>query len=280
MEDKHRQQAAAFDDVSARISLLEAKTEELEESRQGKRYELLLQMLNTSLICRLHQGQIQDEKATCASSFEDSSLRWDTDVRAYNELILDSFADSTALVQKIAKREKTMKQSRWEIERLQYCVGTLEMELRHLHTLRVTRQMQEWLSGDADVSEEKAIAGIEKHKEFVNRTMKKKLDDLVATAQRLKVQIADRSIENQAIDSQYQQLKGTVEDMGTVKSMVDAHADGSEHHAKRAKEIYETSELEEVARSQQEELYRLKREVDRLRERTFPSFAVVSKRTV
>jgi hypothetical protein len=46
------------------------------------------------------------------------------------------------------------------------------------------------------------------------------------------------------------------------------------------KDMRVTRKLEDVAKAQQEEMLLLKKEIDRLRERTFPSFAVVSKRVV
>ena len=46
------------------------------------------------------------------------------------------------------------------------------------------------------------------------------------------------------------------------------------------KDLRVTRKLEDVAKAQQDELMELKTRIDKLRERTFPSFAVVSKRVV
>ncbi|EPY24816.1 WD repeat-containing protein 96 [Strigomonas culicis] len=280
LDEQHRAETEAFTAIEEQVHNWENQVNECNVMRATIRREFVSHLLDTTEIYYLHQGQIQDESATATSDFKTSFLRWDNDVHAHNKLLLQSDSEAQALLQKIGKRKKNMKQTEWETERLQYCIGTLEMELRHLHTLRITRQMQEWLSGDVSATEERTLEGIAKHMDFVNVSMKKKVDDLHATALRLKAQIADRTTENGAIDGQFQQLKGNVEDLQTVQTMVEAHADGSEHFTRRAKDIYETAELEELARTQQEELLRLKREVDRLRERTFPSFAVVSKRTM
>lgn len=77
-----------------------------------------------------------------------------------------------------------------------------------------------------------------------------------------------------------QQLRSTLDDAKRVKQLVDAHSSDLHSVTSRAKELYVTSELEETARVQQETLIQLKHEVDRLRERTFPSFAVVSKQNM
>lgn len=227
----------------------------------------------------LHQGQIQDERVALCSDFADSRLRWCTDVTRYNDLIVASDAEKGTLTEKVFERQKLMKFLQWERTRLQYCIGTLEMELRQLHTLRVTRQMQEWLAGDADVSEEKVLRSIGHHMEVVNANMKRKADDIKVAMHRVRGQIAEVTTENTIIDSQCRTLGSAVQDHVAVYRLIDSHADSSSKATRRAQDIFETSELEELARAQQEELVRLKGQVDRMRERTFPSFAVVSKRT-
>jgi uncharacterized cysteine cluster protein YcgN (CxxCxxCC family)/peptidoglycan hydrolase CwlO-like protein len=235
--------------------------------------------LDVPLVCRLHQGQIQDESATTCTAFSAFNLRWRSDITQYNDLILASDAESRTLLEKIAERRKLMKRLDWEKDKLQYDAGTLQMELRQLHTLRVTRQMQEYINGDAGVSEEKQLASIQRHMQLVETNMSRKVEDLKTVARRLRKQIADRATENVIVGNQVGEVSSTVRDSAAVYQLIDARADGTSTYLARAREIFQTSELEELARSQQEELVRLKREVDRLRERTFPSFAVVSKQT-
>ncbi|AIO00887.1 hypothetical protein LPMP_313050 [Leishmania panamensis] len=236
-------------------------------------------LLDVHALCRLRQGQIQDEGATTATAFLSSNLRWRDDVSQYNDLILQSEAESRALLIKAFAQQKLMRLLDWDTERLRYCTGTLQLELRQLHTLRVTRQMQEWLSGDAEVSEEKMLAHLQRHMDMVEMNMSRKIEELRSVGRRLKSQIAERVTENTIVDAQCDDLDDTVRANTAVYRLMETGADSLHARAARAKEIFCTSELEELARSQQEELVRLKHEVDRLRERTFPSFAVVSKQT-
>ncbi|GET91326.1 hypothetical protein, conserved [Leishmania tarentolae] len=249
------------------------------EEMNSVRHSSVTSLLDVHALCRLHQGQIQDEGATTATDFSSSNLRWRDDVAQYNELILQSDAESRALLNKVFARQKLMKLLEWEGERLRYCAGTRQLELRQLHTLRVTRQMQEWLKGDVELSEEKTLAQIQRHMDLVETNMSRKVEELRGVVRQLKNQIAERVTENTIISGQCDDLNDTVRSNVAVYSLIETRADGSKASAARAKEMYVTSELEEMARSQQEELVRLKREVDRLRERTFPSFAVVSKQT-
>ncbi|KAG5496057.1 hypothetical protein JIQ42_02947 [Leishmania sp. Namibia] len=266
-------------EAQERCKLILQQIESTGREMDGVRVSSVTRLFDVHTLCRLHQGQIQDEGATTATAFMSSNLRWRDDVAQYNELILQSDADSRALLSKVFARRKLMKLLQWEGERLRYCAGTLQVELRQLHTLRVTRQMQEWLSGDADVSEEKTLANIQSHMRLVETSMSEKVEGLRRVVRRLKNQIAERVTENAIVGAQCDDLGDTVRANAAVYRMLETRADGSRASAARAREIFCTSELEELARSQQEELVRLKHEVDRLRARTFPSFAVVSRQT-
>lgn len=274
-----QQAADAVEVTQQRCRSIEERMEALGKEAQTVRGRSVVKSLDTPILCRLHQGQIQDEGATTCTAFAAFNLRWRTDVTQYNDLILASDAESRALLEKIVQRRKLMKRLDWEKDKLKFDAGTQQMELRHLHTLRVTRQMQEYINGDAGVSEEQRLAGIQRHMQLVEANMNRKVEDLRAVAQRLRRQISDRVTENVFVEHQVGDVSGTVRDSAAVYRLLDTHADGTSAYMTRAKEIFETSELEELARTQQEELVRLKREVDRLRERTFPSFAVVSKQT-
>lgn len=269
--------------LRAKESFLEALSDDVNagtEEEAAVRAASLERLMDVEALYRVYQGQIQNERAVLHSDFSNASLRWSGDVTQRNDLITESSKEAVQLLEKTVSRQRSIKASQWEAERLQYCVGTLEMELRQLHTLKITRAMQEWLTGDAEVSEEKELRNIDNRMSYVNQNMQRKLQDLNGVAHRLKSQIAERETENGIIKAQSDQVHSAVEDAMTVKHMVDVHSADSLLKDTRAREIYVTSELEETARCQQEELIRLKREVDRLRERTFPSFAVVSKRTV
>ncbi|KAG5497759.1 hypothetical protein JKF63_04026 [Porcisia hertigi] len=281
------------DDADAEVQRAVEDIEEAQQDRDRIAHEVdvsgkemdavrsssVTRLLDVYALWRLHQGQVQDEGATTATAFLTSNLRWRDDVAQYNELIRQSDAESRVLLTKMFARRKLIRLLEWEGERLKYSAGTLQLELRQLHTICVTRQMQEWLSGDAELSEEKVLAKIQKHIETVETNMRRKVEELRRVGRRLKGQIVERVTENTLVGAQRDSLHETVHANAAVFRLMDTRADGSRTTAVRAKEIFATSELEELARSQQEELVRLKLEVDRLRERTFPSFAVVSKQT-
>lgn len=274
------EEEAALKEAISRYEKIQTEIGIKEDLKLKEKTDYVKHILDTASLYSLYQGQIQDETSITCSDFATSCLRWVTDVDQLNDLIMAADTENFSLLERIIQRRKVMKFLKWETERLNYCIGTLEIELRQLHTLRVTREMQEWLSGDEQRTEKQVLDSIERHIRYVHQNMSKKVQDLVSVASSLKSQISERFAENAAITEHSEDLRKNVEDKISVKKLVDVHADGSLQFAQRAKEMYETSELEELARCQQEELIRLKRETDRLRERTFPSFAVVSRKTM
>lgn len=78
---------------------------------------------------------------------------------------------------------------------------------------------------------------------------------------------------------QVAESKGLVDERASIRDLQSSELD-AQRTQKLMKDMRVTRKLEDVAKAQQEEMLLLKKEIDRLRERTFPSFAVVSKRVV
>ncbi|CCD18628.1 hypothetical protein, conserved [Trypanosoma vivax Y486] len=237
-------------------------------------------LLNVQILHNLQQGQVQDERAVVNENFMNFSFRWVSSVTDYNDLIFQSFEEFRRLMVKRSQLRQAMKKCAWDTERLLYCIGTLEMELRQLHTLRVTRQMQESIHTGSVISSGEEVEKLKNRIEAVRSVMTKRVEERDRVIARLKMQIQDRHIENSFLERRAQQIKSVVSDEKAVWDMLSGHNDEKDRHSERMKELFEHSELGELARCQQEELIRLKKEIELLRERTFPSFAVVSKRTV
>ncbi|RNF27361.1 WD repeat-containing protein 96 [Trypanosoma conorhini] len=272
--------AEALKEVEVELTRVRGELQEKEAEEESCKQGAVRKLLNVQNLYRLRQGQVQDEEAVLNADFTDFSFRRAKDVLDHNALIFASFDEISRLMGNISRQRQSMKMAAWETERLLYCVGTLEMELRQLHTLRVTRQMQEIIHTGALVSREEEVEKLNRRVEYVRQVMSKRVEERNKVITRLHMQINDRQLENTLLGDQVQRIKSVVDDKKAVWDMLGEHNNDSTRLQERMRELYENSELEELARCQQEELVRLKREVDRLRERTFPSFAVVSKKTV
>jgi hypothetical protein len=84
----------------------------------------------------------------------------------------------------------------WELEYSAFSMQTLEMELRHLHTLRVTKQMQEFIGGNGQDHNEKEREKIYRRIDHVRTTMLQRIEDRRQQMQKLRRQVKDKELEN------------------------------------------------------------------------------------
>jgi hypothetical protein len=86
-------------------------------------------------------------------------------------------------------------------------------------------------------------------------------------------------MENGMLAEQVGEAVGLVESRRSIRDLQSSELE-RERNDKLMRDMRVTRKLEDVASAQQDEMTVLKKEIDRLRERTFPSFAVVSKRVI
>lgn len=153
------------------------------------------------------------------------------------------------------------------------------MDLRHLHTLRVTKSMQEFIKGGQENHHEIERAKLGKKIEHVSTTMTTKIDEKKLHMLKVKRVIRDKDGENRILEEQLKEARQLVNEREEIQHLQSTGLD-HQRNLKLMKDMRVTRKLEDVGKAQQEEMQLLKKEIDRLRERTFPSFAVVSKRVV
>lgn len=225
------------------------------------------------------QGQVEVEQAPVVTDYADAILIVNDRITRLNELIKESGAEKVELLRGIAEKRTEIHVINWDIERLQYQMRMLEMEYRHLHTLRVTKQMQEFINGGGEDHNEKQRQKLAKKIEHVRTSMSTKIDARKLQMLKYRRMMKDKDMENSLLMEQVSEAKAIVDDREAIHGLQSSELD-KERNNRLMKDMRVTRKLEDVAKAQQEEMIALKKEIDRLRERTFPSFAVVSKRVV
>lgn len=225
------------------------------------------------------QGQVEVEQAPVVTDYADAVLIFSSEIHRHNKLIRESGGEKIGLLKEINEKRKEIRMIEWEMEHLTFGMASLEMELRHLHTLRVTKQMQEYINGGGEDHNEKERSKLNRHIDHIRSTMALKIEERRAQILRLKRSVKDKELENMLLLDQVAESKGLVDERASIRDLQSSELD-AQRTQKLMKDMRVTRKLEDVAKAQQEEMLLLKKEIDRLRERTFPSFAVVSKRVV
>jgi hypothetical protein len=225
------------------------------------------------------QGQVEVEQAPVVTDYADAVLIFSSEIHRHNKLIRESGSEKIGLLKEINEKRKEIRLIEWEMEYLSFSMGSLEMELRHLHTLRVTKQMQEYINGGGEDHNEKERSKLNRHLDHIRNTMALKIEERRQQILRMKRAVKDKELENMLLLDQVAESKGLVDERASIRDLQSSELD-AQRTQKLMKDMRVTRKLEDVAKAQQEEMLLLKKEIDRLRERTFPSFAVVSKRVV
>jgi hypothetical protein len=162
----------------------------------------------------------------------------------------------------------------------------IELKSRYLKLTRVTKKIQEIVTGREDVNQKYIIEAYEQKKRNLDEGKKKKLKDIEDNLQKMKTEIEKKKIENIQFTQKYDKLN---ENVKLKKTIVDLdnnddedydddgdHEKESKEHgskpSKKAKELAQVTRLKNLIQNYYEEIEYLRSELDKLRARTFPSF--------
>uniref|UniRef100_A0A7S4G316 Cilia- and flagella-associated protein 43 n=1 Tax=Eutreptiella gymnastica TaxID=73025 RepID=A0A7S4G316_9EUGL len=234
---------------------------------------------NLDFLQRYKQGQIEVEQAAVVTDYADAILIHNSRIQELNADIRASGTEKVKILKEIKDFKKGIRAVEWETEMLDYTTGTLEVEYRHLHTLRVTKAMQEFIKGGGEGHNETERAKLLKKIEHVKKTFEQKVEEKRKGILKIKRLVKEKAMENNGLEDSTAQAHQLVKERDEIVSLQSTGLD-QVRAAKMMKDLRVTRKLEDVAKAQQDELMELKTRIDKLRERTFPSFAVVSKRVV
>jgi hypothetical protein len=196
-----------------------------------------------------------------------------------NDAIRERGNSKVAFMKEMLEKRAELRYVEWEVEKYQYQCQTLELECRHLHTLRVTKQMQEFIHGGGEGYNERERSKLASKIEHVRATMNGKIEEKKTVMAKVKRMTKERELENHLLLEQVSEANSLVDSRRSVRDLQSSELE-KERHNRLMRDMRVTRKLEDVAKAQQEEMGALRKEIDRLRERTFPSFAVVSKRVI
>eukprot|EP01062_Namystynia_karyoxenos_P000002 TRINITY_DN0_c0_g1_i2.p1 TRINITY_DN0_c0_g1~~TRINITY_DN0_c0_g1_i2.p1 ORF type:complete len:1657 (+),score=816.61 TRINITY_DN0_c0_g1_i2:133-4971(+) len=278
-QDELTERRRQHEKVMRESKLHQQKVDQQLRMLQAFRTQMLHESYNLDILHIFKQGQIEVEQEAVVTDYADAILIHNSDIERLNEQIRDHGKGKVFKMKEMMDFKKDIRLIEWENEMLAHQREHYEMDLRHLHTLRVTKAMQEFIKGGQENHHEIERAKLVKKIEHVQKTMQGKIDEKKLQMLKVKRIIREKESENRVLEDQVkeaQQLVGEREEIQHLQSTGLDH----QRNLKLMKDMRVTRKLEDVAKAQQQEMQLLKKEIDRLRERTFPSFAVVSKRVV
>ena len=258
---------------------LRAMAEDSQMQRDMKQRRLIEALFDVDQLFVFRQGHVEYEQDPFITEYGDAALIDTNRVASLNTDIRTRGKSKIELMKDEASRARELRQTEWETRHAEYQTKILELECKQLQTLRVTKQMQEFISGGGEDHNERQRSKLREKIDHVRKTMTQRIDDKKGQMGVVKRHTREREIENTMLFEQVNHAEALLDTRRHVHTL---HAtDGDAELPQRLmRDMRVTRRLEDVARAQNDEMAALKKEVDRLRERTFPSFAVVSKRVI
>lgn len=139
---------------------------------------------------------------------------------------------------------------------------------------RVTKQTQEIIQGKHQKRDEEDKKRLESQIQQLQDNTKKRISAINDSKNKLKRDCREKRAENDQLENKARILKGKVDQRNVIIDLKsNEKATDASDPKKRIAEIAHQRKLLDVIKQQEEEIMFLKDELDRLRARTFPSFA-------
>ena len=170
----------------------------------------------------------------------------------------------------------------WECSYLKMMVRHTEEKYLDYHMLRVTKDLQAFLKGGSGLERQRvAVDKAEATYEYMKKAHAQKCKKLISVKSKIEKQRREKRKENLRLKKHVDELERNVSLRASIHRARAAGGDGTVADAgaasrRRMQSIVTRRKLIDLARAQTDEIEFLRQELDRLRQRTFPSFATRS----
>ena len=280
-----RNQLKVYNDIKKKLESLSADADEIVAeaiSLRSQRDSILERLVeldrDLDVVVAVKQGQDEVDSQGVVTDYGDAKLIPTSVIRKFNSRITELGKEKIGVLVKIKQFRRKMNLVDWESQHLQMVAWHMEEYYSDTQLFRVTRDLQRVIKDGSDVDQSKGRQdNIVLRKDFLKKDAEAKIAKLAKMIETLKSQIADRERENVKLQDKIGTLKGDV----AVREQVVRHgsqgtavefSQSSLKATSKMKKVVGRKRLVDTARVQAEEIDYLKQELDKLRQKTFPSF--------
>ncbi|GMF09329.1 unnamed protein product [Phytophthora lilii] len=267
------------DELRTKLSDLQRQRRKQQRDREALAERRTALMESAPLLVRIKQGQ---DETPVGGGGDDALLVARTSVEALNDVIQLHGKDQVGILGRIRDFRKSINVMEWEHALLELQARDMDERYTDIQLLRVTKDLQELFhTGDTSHKQKREAAMLEAKLAHLGRHHQATLLKLERTGSQLERQLRDRERENRNFQQQVAQLETQVqirEDIlasrtSAAKRQQAAGGGGDRGDAARLKAIAVRRKLVDLAKAQTDEIEYLRLELDKMRRRTFPSFA-------
>ncbi|GMI02333.1 hypothetical protein TrLO_g7419 [Triparma laevis f. longispina] len=271
---KLKEAVKQMDRSKEQLSAVEKNIESLHVSFDLLVEQDLLDKKNIEVLTTFKQGQDEFDQGAVATSYNDAILIPLSIIEETNAAIRALGDDKVKVLTNTLNFRKRINYMNWEHEYLEQQAKDMDEHYTDMQLLRVSKQVKQVISGAKTESDRAKMERAEMHLSKLHSTHKNKVVKLNKENSKVVRAIKDRIDENEKLDVQLKDLEGNVGIRETIyKSRVEAAGGGQDPSTRKMKRVTMRRKLVDLARAQTDEIEFLRMELDRLRQKTFPSFA-------
>mmetsp|Transcript_8600 Transcript_8600/g.18746 ORF Transcript_8600/g.18746 Transcript_8600/m.18746 type:complete len:378 (-) Transcript_8600:147-1280(-) len=238
---------------------------------------------NLELVVRLRQGQDEVDKDAVVTNYSDALLLPIEVISKYNTRIKELGREKIAVLTKIKQFRRKINLIDWQAKHHGLEARHYEAYLTDLQLFRVTRELQKVIrdGADAQLAKER-LDKVTQRMDFQAHDAEAKLLSQRRNKETLLRALEDRRGECGHLEEKIGKLRSEVALAKSVKYARDQargeSGDAVGLAAAKMKKVVARRQQVDIARAQAEEIDYLRQELDKMRQRTFPSFVRATKK--
>ncbi|KAK1947438.1 Cilia- and flagella-associated protein 43 [Phytophthora citrophthora] len=264
------------DELRTKLTDLQRERRKQQRERETLSQRRMEMTESAPLLVRIKQGQ---DETPVGGGGDSALLVARTSVEALNDVIQLHGKDQVGILGRIKDFRKSINVMEWEHAVLELQARDMDERYTDIQLLRVTKDLQELFhTGDTSHKQKREVAMLEAKLVHLGRHHQTSLLKLERTGSQLERQLKDRQRENRNFQQQVAQLETQVqirEDIlaSRTSAAMRQQAGGARGDPTKLKAIMVRRKLVDLAKAQTDEIEYLRLELDKMRRRTFPSFA-------
>jgi hypothetical protein len=214
-----------------------------------------------------------------ATDYKDAILITENLITAENKKIERKGEDKVRKMNEILVAKTRLKFHETDSQIKDLKIIDYEQRAMDVQLYRVTKQTQEIIMQKNIKKDEDIKKRLDHQIRALEDNTKKRINDIQTKLKKMQRDMKDKDAESEELDRKARELKSQVEQRQQIIDLKSAGTnDNDMDKSKKFKVVANARKMKDVIKQQEEEIMFLQDELDRLRARTFPSFAHLQNR--